>query len=98
MIPDYWPRLWSMHLAWEKGILPDAGGMRDQPAWFGRVMPAIACGLDVPGTKEELDRWGYARSLEGVAAHLQQIRKQLRLEAGPQDAEMLRYSTSRKWL
>ena len=46
MIPDYWPRLWSMHLAWEKGILPDAGGMRDQPAWFGRVMPAIACGLE----------------------------------------------------
>ena len=62
------------------------------------IRAAIACGLDAAGAKAELEKWGYARSLEGVAAHLQQIRKQLRLEAGPQDAEMLRYSTSRKWL
>ena len=62
------------------------------------IRAAIACGLDAPGAKEELDKWGYARSLEGVAAHLQKIRKQLRLESGPQDAEMIKYSISRKWL
>ena len=59
---------------------------------------SIACGLDAPEAKKELDKWGYARSLEGVAAHLQQIRKQVRAESGPQDAELLKYSISRKWL
>ena len=46
MVPDYWPRLWSSFCGWEKGILPDAGGMRDQPAWFTRTMPLIGSSLD----------------------------------------------------
>ena len=62
------------------------------------IRASIATGLDAVGAKEELDKWGYARSLEGVAAHMQSIRKQLRMEGGPQNTEMLKYSISRKWL
>ena len=46
MVPDYWPRLWSAYCAWEKGVLPDPGGYRDQPAWFTALMPVIGSCLD----------------------------------------------------
>jgi len=62
------------------------------------IRAAIATGLDAAGAKEELDKWGYARSLEGVASHMQSIRRQLRLEDGPENAELVKYSISRKWL
>lgn len=54
-VPDYWPRVWSYYLGWEKGILPDPGGMRDQPAWFSRLMGFIQSRLD-EFRKERMDR------------------------------------------
>ena len=63
---------------------------------------AIATGLDCVATQEELMKWGYNRSLEGVASHLQTVKRQIRAEATPDtsqaDREMLKYSISRKWL
>ena len=48
--PEWWPQLWSSYLAFEAGHLPDAGGMRDQPAWFTKTMPEIASALEVART------------------------------------------------
>ena len=63
---------------------------------------AIATGLDCAATQEELAKWGYHRSLEGVASHLQTVRRQIRADATADqqqaDREMLKYSISRKWL
>jgi hypothetical protein len=41
-VPSWWPRVWDLHCAAEKGLLPDPGGLRDQPAWYSRVMPHVA--------------------------------------------------------
>ena len=60
---------------------------------------ALASGLDVAATRNELAKWGWHRTIEGVAAHLQTVRRQLRTETdSEEDREMLRYSISRKWL
>ena len=44
--PRWWEQAWGMVLAWEKGVMLDPGGWRDQPAWYSELMPRIAAYLE----------------------------------------------------
>ena len=65
---------------------------------IGIVRACIASDLSYTDAAAELARWGYHRSLEGVAAKMQQERRRLSVSGDAEHAEMLKYSVSRKWL
>lgn len=44
--PDAEDRLYVLHLNWTKGILPEPGGLDDQPAAYPSAMAAVEAGMN----------------------------------------------------
>lgn len=44
--PTLEARIMSLHLHWERGILPEPGALEDQPFWFSPCMVAVVNGLN----------------------------------------------------